>query len=369
MRVVLIIAVFLLAFANGSNDNCKGVATLRQSAWFSFRRVLLWATAWTLLGSLVSLWLAGTLVPVFSGAALIAAHVDPLEFVAAVAAGAALTVSLASGIGMPVSTTHALLGALSGTALLSAGWGRTDLAALGTTAALPLLVSPLLAMALARLTFPTLRRVYPVERDCVCVVAAPRWQPAGAARLALTAQLPSLLRDTAQACAVHSPRAVWRGNLNEALHWMSSGWISFSRGVNDTAKIAALLLLPAAAVDAMSAFFAVALAVAAGGLFGARRVARTISEQITPIPVAEGAGANLATALLVTLASPLGLAVSTTHVSVGALFGVAQSQGNSADWGKVRQILLSWLVTLPLGAMAGALFYSIWNGLAGPPGP
>ncbi|MGZ8407416.1 MAG: inorganic phosphate transporter, partial [Caulobacteraceae bacterium] len=99
------------------------------------------------------------------------------------------------------------------------------------------------------------------------------------------------------------------------------------------------------------ALAAVAIAIATGGLIAARGVARTISHRITRIDPHEGLAANATTSFLVITASVFALPVSTTHVSVGAIFGLAASD-RSGDMAMIRNILLSWLATLPLAALA-----------------
>jgi len=97
---------------------------------------------------------------------------------------------------------------------------------------------------------------------------------------------------------------------------------------------------------------------AIGGLLNARRVALTMSERITTMNHGQGFTSNLVTSALVTLASQWGLPVSTTHVSCGSLFGLG-TVNRSARWGVVRNILLSWLVTLPLAAVLAAVLYAV----------
>jgi PiT family inorganic phosphate transporter len=128
---------------------------------------------------------------------------------------------------------------------------------------------------------------------------------------------------------------------------------SFARGLNDTPKIAALLLV-ARALDIRWGLVAVAIVMAAGGLLGARRVAETLARNITDMNPAEGFAANVATAALVTTASWHGLPVSTTHVSVGALLGIGIVT-RQARWKSVTQIVAAWLVTLPCAAALAAL--------------
>jgi len=143
----------------------------------------------------------------------------------------------------------------------------------------------------------------------------------------------------------------------DALHFLSAGAVSFARGLNDTPKIAALLLV-GSAFGPRSATVAVAIAVALGGLLNARRVAETMSNRITDMNPGQGLAANLATALLVTTASYHGLPVSTTHVSVGSLLGIGIIT-RQAKWKPIFKVLLSWLVTLPCAATLAALTYLI----------
>lgn len=143
--LVVLIAVAGLAYANGANDNFKGVATLFGSGATNYRNALVWATVMTLLGSLTAAFLARELLQNFRGRGLVAdALVSDPRYVAAVALGAALTVLLATRIGMPISTTHGLVGALVG-----AGWAAgsaVHLPKLASDFFLPLLLSPLLAI-------------------------------------------------------------------------------------------------------------------------------------------------------------------------------------------------------------------------------
>jgi PiT family inorganic phosphate transporter len=99
---------------------------------------------------------------------------------------------------------------------------------------------------------------------------------------------------------------------------------------------------------------------AVGGLLSARRVAETMSHRITEMNHGQGFSANLATGLLVTAATLFGMPVSTTHVSVGSLFGIGLTNG-TADLRVVRNIALSWLLTLPCAAALGALAHRLLN--------
>jgi len=92
-------------------------------------------------------------------------------------------------------------------------------------------------------------------------------------------------------------------------------------------------------------------------LLNARRVAETISKKITTMNHGQGFTANLTTAILVVLASFFGLPVSTTHISVGALFGVGLTTGK-ANSRMMSAIVFSWLITLPCAAVIGGCAYA-----------
>ena len=112
-----------------------------------------------------------------------------------------------------------------------------------------------------------------------------------------------------------------------------------------------LLLLPALPMAAGTAIVAVAIAL--GGWFSARRVAETMSHRITPMNHGQGFAANLITSVIVIGASRWGLPVSTTHVSCGSLFGVGAATG-AGHWPMITTILGAWLLTLPAAAALGA---------------
>jgi len=135
----------------------------------------------------------------------------------------------------------------------------------------------------------------------------------------------------------------------------TGGLISFARGLNDTPKIVGMLVA-AGALAVAPGMALVAMFMLVGGFLLSRRVAKTMAENITAMDAEQGLVASLVTAILVILASYAGLPVSTTHVSVGALFGIAMAN-RTAKLRTVATILVAWVTTLPLAASIAAGLY------------
>ena len=353
MYWVLIIAITLLAFANGANDNFKGVATLWGTGRYGYWKVLSWATICALAGSATGIYVSAALVKVFKGGQFLAngAPIDP-SFPAAVALGTAATVLLATWLGAPVSTTHALTGALLGAGAVAVGVAQVKWAAAANAIGLPLLVSPFTAVALTLAISPLLSR-WITPRECICITESePAVMEATAGVLAhrSTATVPELRVAPAAEC--DQSKEAYRWNTEEVIHWTSAGAISFSRTLNDTPKIAALVLTAQLAGPSAS-FLLVGALMAIGGLTAAKSVARTMSQKVTQIEPLSGMSANLVAAFLVAIASRFGLPVSTTHVTMGAIFGIGVRRRERTNWKMVGQIVLAWLITMPLGLLCG----------------
>jgi len=359
----LMLAAAILAYANGANDNFKGVATLCGSGTCGYRIALTWATLTTFAGSIAAIFLAGSLAAKFTGSGLLPTSTQSTpHLLLAVAGGAGIAVFLASRFGLPVSTTHALTGALTGAGLIAAA-GAIHWSYLGKAFLLPLLFAPFLAAVLAAAFYGIahIARLRFSRDACICagweeeMIAAPTL---GGAPVARTERHLAVRTGHLEECA-QSYSGTMLGlpvaPFIPALHFLSAGAVSFARGLNDTPKIAALLLiLPELAPNWL--MLLVGLGMALGGLFSGRRVAETMSYRLTSMNGSQGLTSNLATALLVTTASLHGLPVSTTHVSVGTLLGMG-TVTRRAKWRNVSNVLAAWVVILPASALFAALIY------------
>lgn len=361
----------LIAYANGSNDVSKGVATLAGSGVTDYRRAILWGTVWTGLGGVVGSLLAGAMIGTFGKGSLASGIVPTLPAAIATILGATAWVGFATRAGLPVSTTHAIVGSVIGVGATAYGFSGVSWAVVGTKIALPLLLSPVVALIITALLLRTWKHfAVPIGNtaECFCTEIEPSSAAIAAAPDGILAPLLTdlpgvrLTIDSERACAVERPIA-FRITVND-LHWLTSGTTSFARGMNDAPKMVAIVLATTAfpasnAGFQTAAFLAVTLGMIAGSWIAGRRVTRVLAEDITPMSHREGFVANLVTALLVGPGAALGLPMSTTHVSSGAIVAVGGQNSTGIKWKTVREMLLAWIVTLPAAALLGILFYSL----------
>src|SRR5258708_815907 len=202
---VIVVLGVLIAYVNGSNDVSKGIATLAGSGLTNYRRAILWGTVWTGLGGCAGALLAGAMVGTFGKGLLTSGIVPTFSAAIATILGAGAWVAFATSAGLPVSTTHAIVGSIVGVGAIAYGVSGVNWAE--------------------------------VEPNGVSIAAAP--DGIGASFLT---NAPSfrLTMDSQKACAVERP-AAFRVTMND-LHWLTSGTTSFARGMNDAPKMVAILL-------------------------------------------------------------------------------------------------------------------------------
>ncbi|HXV69562.1 MAG TPA: anion permease [Nitrospira sp.] len=370
MEFLAFILVLALAYANGTNDVSKVIATLVGSGVTNYRAAILWGTLWTIAGAGASALIAGAMVNTFSqGLVRPGTAIDPVA-ASAVLTGAMAWVLFASRTGFPVSTTHALTGAIVGTGLATFAGDALIWSAIAKKIALPLSLSPMLALTVSLLIHPLVRLLATRwEGACVCVMPASRALVAidargGTRTLFQTASFGQPVMAVPSQC----DRAGLRGLVMglDTIHWVSSGLASFARGTNDAPKIVAMLLLGSATASwssissELAAFGGVALAMGLGSYFGGLRVTTVLAEKVTTMNHAEGLSANLSTASLVLAAGTLGLPVSTTHLSSAAIIGIGLAKGTEAvRWGTVLDMVLAWVVTVPAAGLLAGLAFAV----------
>jgi len=366
--------VVALAFANGTNDVSKAIATLVGSGVTNYRTAIWWGTLWTVAGAGAAALVASAMVKTFSNGLIQTGTALPPTVTLAVLIGAMAWVLFASRTGLPVSTTHALTGAIVGAGLIALSGGGLIWPAIGKKIALPLFLSPFLALAVSLIVHPAVRLLAAKwEGSCLCVIPASRALVAidshGGTRTLFQA---TAFGQPVMAVPAQCDRAGLPGMVVglDSIHWISSGLASFARGTNDAPKIVAMLLLGSATAAwpssfvQMAAFGGVAVAMGLGSYYGGLRVTEVLAEKVTRMDHTEGLSANVTTSMLVLTSGWFGLPVSTTHVSSSAIIGIGLLKGVQAvRWNTVRDMVLAWIVTLPAAAFLASVTYLILSGV------
>jgi PiT family inorganic phosphate transporter len=368
--VLAVAAGVALAYVNGANDVSKGIATLVGSGVTDYRRAILWGSFCTGLGGLAGAIFATAMVGTF-GRGLLSQNTVP-TWAAALATiiGSTAWVAIATRTGLPVSTTHAIVGSIAGVGTVAYGLHGLQWTSLAGRIAVPLMVSPLVGLALTYLGTRLLKpqQMHEGSRlaDCVCadIEAAPALLQSTSAQTVLLSTMPSpTLRievASQETCSAKQPHLI--AVTLSHLHWFTSGATSFARGLNDAPKVVAIVLAAIALSGTktnlrVAVFVLVTAAMVAGSLMAGRRVTSVLAEKVTKMNDQEGFLANLITAALVGPGAALGLPMSTTHVSSGTIVGLGLQRKSGLNWKVVREMLLAWIVTLPLAALLGIVAY------------
>jgi PiT family inorganic phosphate transporter len=233
---------------------------------------------------------------------------------------------------------------------------------------LPLFLSPILATLLGGALYFILRAMrlgLGIKKEwCVCVDCGERVivqpQPNSILTMRFAPALPGLTVDEMENCRERyagSMLGIGSQRIMDGAHFLSAGIVSFAPRLERHAQDCSDAAPPPGARFALGIFCG-RDTMAIGGLLHSRRIAETMSHKITAMNHGQGFSANLATGILVILASFFGLPVSTTHVSVGALFGIGLATGQ-ADARVMRNIALSWIITLPCAAFLSAVGYAL----------
>jgi PiT family inorganic phosphate transporter len=317
--LVLVVAVALLFdFTNGFHDTANAIATSVSTRALSPRLAVLGSAVLNFAGAFVSLKVAATVAK---------GVVDPRSVsIGVVLAGlvGAITWNLITWyVGIPSSSSHALIGGILGSAVAATGgFGVVQVHGLLTKVALPALLAPLAAVPAA-----------------VAVATL--------ALLIVRRRAPGLVN-----------------RVFRRLQILSAGFVSFTHGTNDAQKTMGIITLALIATGHASArHFAVptwviassATAMAAGTYAGGWRIIRTLGQRVTRLEPVEGFAAESATATILWFTAHLGFPVSTTHAISSAVLGAGATKRFSAvRWGIAGDILLAWLITIPCAALAGA---------------
>ncbi len=313
--------LFVLAFANGANDVGKSVASLMDTPGpqgTRRRRVpLLWVGVFTGLGSVSAILVSGRLFSVFTPHSILRTSPGS-SFILVVLLGATMWILWATLLRIPVSSTHAIVGAIVFPAVYLFGVSGLDWTFLIVRVLLPLAGGPIAAMI----------GVYLLER------LTRRARPPGKER----------------------PR------LAETYHWGAAGMTAYARGLNDAPKMAALgafFLLTGSVDPRLVTYSIVTVAVIFGSLLLGHRVALELVGKDVHLEHDQHTRAGFATAALVTAGAYLGAPLSTSQVHAGSKAGIVGR--SEVIRSSLQGMALAWLVTLPAAGLLAIASSYVWT--------
>ncbi len=322
----LIAIALLFDFLNGLHDAANSIATIVSTRVLSPRYAVAWAAFFNFIAFLVfGLHVAKTI-----GTGIVAPSVITDQVIFGALMGAIVWNIVTWLVGIPSSSSHALVGGLVGAGFAHSGWNAVVWSGLSKTIA-AIFLSPGLGFVLA-----------------LFLVLAVSW---------------SFMRTR--------PSRV--DGIFRRVQFISASLYSLGHGGNDAQKtmgiIAALLFAHGAIKGPFYVPFAVVLscqaAMALGTLFGGWRIVRTMGSRITRLSPLQGVCAETAGSITLFLATGLGIPVSTTHTITGAIIGVGAARRTSAvRWNVAKDIVIAWVVTMPAAGAIGAAFYYLF-GLVG----
>jgi PiT family inorganic phosphate transporter len=317
----LIAVALLFDFLNGLHDAANSIATILSTRVLRPQYAVLWAAFFNFIAFLFfGLHVAQTI-----GTGIVAASVVDPKVIFGALMGAIAWNLITWGLGIPSSSSHALIGGLVGAGLAKVGSGAIVWTGLLKTAA-AIVLSPLLGLLLALLL--------------VLVVS---W---------------TFVRST--------PFAV--DSTFRTLQFVSAALYSLGHGGNDAQKtmgiIAVLLYSQGLLGDEFHVPFWVVItcqaAMAFGTLFGGWRIVRTMGSKITRLTPVQGFCAETGGAITLFLATGLGVPVSTTHTITGSIVGVgAARRVRAVRWNVAGNIVVAWILTLPASAVIAAALYAL----------
>jgi inorganic phosphate transporter, PiT family len=333
MLEVLLVAAIVVAvgfdFTNGFHDTANAIATSVSTRALTPRQAVVLSAVLNLVGALVTVIFFQAKVSNTIAKILATKPAGELGLVVVIAAllGAIAWNLITWYLGLPSSSTHALIGGLVGAGIASAGgWSGVHWSQLGTIF-VGLVTSPP-AGFLAAAIFTSL-----------LLLAVRRMRPHGLNRVFRALQIPA------------------------------AAFVSYSHGSNDAQKTMATITLALVATGHLHQFkvpiwvvFLSATAIAFGTYAGGWRIIRTLGWRIYKMDPAGGMAAQLMGASVIQIATQLGLPVSTTHVVTGSVMGSGAPRRVSArGWGVGANILAAWVVTIPAAAVISWVAFAIMH--------
>jgi PiT family inorganic phosphate transporter len=316
--VVVVVVGLAFDFTNGFHDTANYVATWVGTRALSPRWAVLVSAVANLAGAFVTTAVATTVAK-----GIIDTNLATEQTILAALFGAIAWNLFTWRVGLPSSSTHALIGGLVGAALVQSGTAGVQWSGIWHKVLVPGALSPVIGFVAAFALLVVIYRLFQ------------RLTPGSANRGFRSGQL------------------------------LSGTWLAFTHGANDAQKTMGVIALALFTHGSISHFYiptwvkvAAGLAIAAGTYAGGWRIIRTLGQRIYKMAPEHGFAAQITAGTTLYAGTRLGFPISTTHVVSGSVMGAGATRRLSAvRWGVAGNIVVAWLLTLPAAALVSAALY------------
>ena len=328
LLIIVVVTALAFDFTNGFHDTGNAMATSIASGALKPKVAVLLSASLNLVGAFLSTAVAATIAK-----GLVQSGLVTLELVFAGLVGGITWNLLTWLLGIPSSSSHALIGGIVGAMIAAVGGHGVIWRGLVSTVLIPAVMAPVIAMLVATVGTWLVYRItrgVPEERTD----AGFRYGQIGSASL-----------------------------------------VSLAHGTNDAQKTMGVIFLAlisygaASKSDNMPPFWVIlscALAIALGTYLGGWRVIRTLGKGLVEIKSPQGMAAETSSAAIILLSSHFGYSLSTTHVATGSILGSGIGKPRAeVRWSVAARMAVAWLITLPSAGLVGAITYFIVHGIGG----
>ncbi|MGH3971447.1 MAG: inorganic phosphate transporter [Mycobacterium sp.] len=328
LLIIVVITALAFDFTNGFHDTGNAMATSIASGALSPKAAVTLSAVLNLLGAFLSTTVAATIAK-----DLVNAHLVTLQLVFAGLVGGIVWNLLTWLLGIPSSSSHALIGGIVGAMIAAVGGHGVIWSGVVSHVALPAVVAAGLATVVGAIATWLVYR--------------------------LTRRVPEK----------RTNQAFRRGQI------FSASLVSLAHGTNDAQKTMGVIFLALMSYGAVGktatapplwVIVCCALAMAAGTYFGGWRIIRTLGRGLVEIKPPQGMSAESSSAAIILLSANFGYALSTTQVVTGSVLGSGVGKpGAEVRWGVAGRMATAWLVTLPSAGVVGGLTYLLVNTIGG----
>ncbi|MFH0760327.1 MAG: inorganic phosphate transporter [Bacteroidota bacterium] len=328
LLILIVVIAVVFDYTNGVHDSANAIATIVSTKVLSPAQAVIMAASLNLAGAFIGTHVAETIGKGIVNPEIIAGC---QTIILAALMGAIIWNLFTWYLGLPSSSSHALIGGLIGAAIAYKGWGSLQFGSIIDKVILPLFLSPLAGFIGGYL-----------------LMLAVAW---------IT-------------CRIH-PRKM--NKLFRRLQVLGGAFMALTHGSNDGQKTMGIITLalflfqkiPAIEVPVWVKVMC-AVAIAAGTATGGWKIIKTMGSKIFKMEPVHGFAAETSSALVIMGASAIGAPISTTHVFSSSILGVGSSKRFSAvKWGVAGHMVIAWFLTLPASAIVGMICFYIINAIAG----